>query len=67
MNWTADKQSKRAVSDCGRYVITWAQNNHGTYYNSWYGDSPRKHLHGGYDKEVAKTVCEQHQRRLDNA
>lgn len=54
----------KAVSDCGRYSITWDICIHGKYFNAWFGESPRKHLTGTCDKDLATTVCEQHQRKF---
>jgi hypothetical protein len=66
MNFTDVERSTysrgKAKSDCGRYAITWGTTGHGRYYNGWFGESPRKHLSGSYDRELVVTVCEQHKR-----
>lgn len=65
IEWTHESKSRLAVSACGRYFITWAEHPiHGRFYNAWFGTSPRKHLTGTFDKDLAKTVCEQHRRKF---
>lgn len=64
IDWIAEPQLKRAVSSCGHYIVTWADHpTEGRYFNAWFGESPRKHLTGTFDKDLAKTVCDQHRRK----
>lgn len=63
MKWRADPKRREAMTEEG-YLITWADNTHGTYFNAWGPASGqrqhRKHLESGYDKEKCKAACETH-------
>jgi hypothetical protein len=58
------------MSDCG-YLITWAPNKHGTWFNAWGPASTnpkaqigrRAHIDASYDKDKIKAACEEHAQR----
>lgn len=61
MNWhDDDKGHNRAYSDEG-YLLTWAYNPHGPYYNAWAprhdGQRRGKHLAAGYSRTDVERAC----------
>lgn len=63
MKWHDNPKYNRSVSDEG-YLLTWAYNPHGPYYNAW---APRKkderrgkHLGSGYSRSDLEKVCREH-------
>ena len=63
MNWTYDKATLVALSECGYYRISGALNNARIYWNAIYLPSQRS-IDGSYDKDHAKTACEDHAKRI---
>lgn len=64
MKWIVDAERREAMTAEG-YLITWAENSHGAWFNAWaprvsHQRTPRKHLEAGYDKEKCKQACEDH-------
>lgn len=63
MNWTVDQKRREARSD-EDYLITWAENSHGPWFNGWGPAHPRsgkrKHLEASYDRNDVKAACEAH-------
>ena len=62
MKWRVDPKRRQARTQEG-YVITWAENTHGTYFNAWFeghANGKRSHLEAGYNKDKCKAACEQH-------
>lgn len=58
-----DKGHNRAFSDAG-YLLTWAYNPHGPYYNAWAprqeGQRRGKHLAAGYSRCEVERACDVH-------
>lgn len=64
MTWTADPGKTEARNEHG-YKLTWAHNQHGTWFNAW---SPRgQHVDSGHDQEIVKAMCEMHREKLEKA
>jgi hypothetical protein len=66
MKWTVDAKRKEAMTDEG-YLITWAENGMGTYFNGYapvnetpHAPRTRKHIEASYDKEKVKAALEAH-------
>lgn len=64
MTWhNDDKGHDRAFTDQG-YVITWAYNPHGPYFNGWAkreaGQRRGKHLAAGYSRADVEHACDVH-------
>lgn len=54
------KPSGRALSRCENYLVTWTDVPRGRWWNAWFGDAPRKHLIGTFEKDAAKAACDVH-------
>lgn len=60
MNWNPSSSAQKAVSDDG-YVITWAKNKHGVWYNAYTPE--HQHIEAGYNdagKAKCKAACAAH-------
>jgi len=57
------RSDSHAESACGRYLIQWADNAHGRWYNAWHtppSPGKRKHLYAGDSDDDAKAHCRSH-------
>jgi hypothetical protein len=63
MKWIVDAERREAMTAEG-YLITWAENSMGTFFNGWAPrvahKAERKHIEASYDREKVKAACEAH-------
>jgi hypothetical protein len=63
MSWTADPAKHEAMNEHG-YVLRWAHNKHGTWFNAY---SPNgTHVDASYDKDKMQAACDAHRVMLEN-
>jgi hypothetical protein len=63
MTWAVDPQKHEAMNEHG-YVLRWANNKHGTWFNAY---SPNgTHVDASYDKNKMQVACEAHRVMLEN-
>lgn len=54
MRWKTDQDRRVAISETG-YRITWANNQHGRWYNAYAPDG--RHIAASYDREAVLKAC----------
>lgn len=63
MTWEDNPAYCRSLSDQA-YLLTWAYNSHGTWFNAWaprqQGQRRGKHLGSSYERRDLELVCERH-------
>ncbi len=65
MNFTLNKATGVATSDCGHYEIRVSLINAQPWYNGWYLPSHRN-IEASHDKEAVKIALQKHKKRVDD-